>query len=154
MATQKILCATILALLGTRAASKDAAQSVPRHSARPMAGGGRAESWADFDGQRGSRSVWWGAGGGPGFHGSYYTPTTRMEIRTWRSAIADLKGTPPGAPSSALREGAPGWVWRCDAAISRYKEKNMPFCTFFTCSQKISKWRHAFSLISKVFDHI
>ena len=26
------------------------------------------------------------------------TPSTRMEIRTWRSAIADLKGSPPGAP--------------------------------------------------------
>ena len=49
-----------------------------------------------------------------------HTPTTRMEIRTWRSAIADLKPTPPGAPSGALGEGTPGWVWRCDAAILRY----------------------------------
>ena len=50
-------------------------------------------------------------------------PGTRMEIRTWRSAIADLKGPPPGAPSGALGEGTPGWVWRCDAAISRYHKK-------------------------------
>ena len=55
-------------------------------------------------------------------------PTTRMEIRTWRSAIADLKPPPPGAPSGTLGEGTPGWVWRCDAAISRYNdERNMPF---------------------------
>ena len=52
-----------------------------------------------------------------------YTPGTRMKIRTWRSAIADLKGPPPGALSGALGEGAPGWVWRCDAAISRYHQK-------------------------------
>ena len=51
------------------------------------------------------------------------TPGTRMEIRTWRSAIADLKPPPPGAPSGALGEGTPGWVWRCDAAISRYSPK-------------------------------
>ena len=43
-----------------------------------------------------------------------------MEIRTWRSTIADLKGSPPGAPSGALGNGTLGWVWRCDAAISRY----------------------------------
>ena len=58
------------------------------------------------------------------------TPTTRMEIRTWRSAIADLKGTPPGAPSGALGEGTPGWVWWCGAAISRYKEKTCLFVRF------------------------
>ena len=44
-------------------------------------------------------------------------PRHSMEIRTWRSAIADLKTPPPGAPSGALGEGNPGWVWRCDAAI-------------------------------------
>ena len=59
-----------------------------------------------------------------------------MEIRTWRSAIADLKPPPPGAPSGALGEGTPGWVWRCDAAISRYKEKKCLLGRFFTCSQK------------------
>ena len=59
------------------------------------------------------------------------TPGTRMEIQTWRSAIADLKPSPPGAPSGALGEGTPGWVWRCGEAISRYKEKSMPLCTFF-----------------------
>ena len=59
-----------------------------------------------------------------------------MEIRTWRSAIADLRTPPPGAPSGALGEGNPGWVWRCDAAISRYKEKICLFGRFFTCSQK------------------
>ena len=48
-----------------------------------------------------------------------------------------LKGSPPGAPSSALGEGKPGWVWRCDAAISRYKEKTCLFGRFFTCSQNI-----------------
>jgi len=36
------------------------------------------------------------------------------------SAIADLKGPPPGAPSGALGEGTPGWVWRCDAAASAH----------------------------------
>ena len=61
-----------------------------------------------------------------------------MEIRTWRSAIADLRGPPPGAPSDALGEGNPGWVWRCDAAISRYKEKMCLFGRFFTCSQNSS----------------
>ena len=49
-----------------------------------------------------------------------YTPGTRMGIRTWRSAIADLKGPLPGAPSGALGESTPGWVWPCDAAISHY----------------------------------
>ena len=61
-----------------------------------------------------------------------------MEIPTWRSAIADLKGTPPGAPSGVLGEGTPapqlGLAVRCgDLTLQR---KNMPFCTFFTCSQK------------------
>ena len=70
------------------------------------------------------------------------TPTTRMEIRTWRSAIADLRTPPPGSSSGALGEGTPGWVWRCDAAISRYKEKTCLFGRFFTCSQNIKKWRH------------
>ena len=51
-----------------------------------------------------------------------------MEIRTWRSAIADLKwATTAGSASSALREGTPGWVWRCDAAISRYHKKKPAF---------------------------
>ena len=60
-----------------------------------------------------------------------YTPTTtRMEIRTWRSAIADLKSPPPGAPSGALVEGKTGWVWRCDAAISRYHLKTCLFVRF------------------------
>jgi hypothetical protein len=35
----------------------------------------------------------------------YTSTTTRMEIRTWRSAIADLKTSPQGAPSGALGEG-------------------------------------------------
>ena len=52
-----------------------------------------------------------------------------MEIRTWRSAIADLKGPPPG-DSGALGEGTPGWVWRCDAAISRYHLKTCLFVRF------------------------
>ncbi len=69
-----------------------------------------------------------------------HTPTTRMEIRTWRSAIADLRGSPPGAPSGALGEGIPGWVWRCDAAISRYHQK---ICLFvrFSRAAKTPKWR-------------
>jgi len=58
-------------------------------------------------------------------------PTTRMEIRTWRSAIADLKSPPPGTPSGALGEGTPGRVWRCDAAISRYHKKTCLFCCAF-----------------------
>ena len=49
------------------------------------------------------------------------TPTTRMEIRTWRSAIAELAPSPPGAPSGAQGGGTPGWVLRCGAAISRFK---------------------------------
>ena len=60
-----------------------------------------------------------------------------MEIRTWRSAIADLETPPPGAPLGALGEGNPGWVGRCDAAISRYKEKTFLFGRSFTCSQNI-----------------
>ena len=59
------------------------------------------------------------------------TPATRMEIRTWRSAIANLKGPPPGAPSGALGEGAPGWVRRCDAAISRHHKKKQAFLYVF-----------------------
>ena len=59
-----------------------------------------------------------------------------MEIRTWRSAIADLRTPPPGAPSGALGEGNPGWVWRCDAAISRYKEKTCLFGRFFHVQPK------------------
>ena len=82
----------------------------------------------------------------------YHTPSTRMEIRTWRSAIADLKTSPPGTPSGALGEGNPGWVWRCDAAISRYKEKTCLFGRFFTCSQNIKMT--PFSLIPKVFGHV
>jgi len=54
-----------------------------------------------------------------------------MEIRTWRSAIADLKGSPPGALSGALGESTPGWVWRCDAAISRYHKKYAFLCVFY-----------------------
>ena len=53
-----------------------------------------------------------------------------MEIRTWRSEIADLKTSPPGASLGALGEGNPGWVWRCDAAISRCKEKHAFFDVF------------------------
>ena len=60
----------------------------------------------------------------------------RVEIRTWRSAIADLRTPPPGAPSGALGEGNPGWVWRCDAAISRYNEKTCLLGRFFTCSSQ------------------
>ena len=63
-------------------------------------------------------------------HPSAHTPGTRMEIRTWRSAIAGLKGSPPGAPSGALGEGTPGWVWRCDAAISRYHSQTCLLCVF------------------------
>ena len=69
-------------------------------------------------------------------HHAPHTLSTRMEIRTWRSAIAVLRTPPPGAPSGALGEGNPGWVWRCGAAISRYKEKTCLFGRrFFTCSQ-------------------
>ena len=71
-----------------------------------------------------------------------HTPATRMEIRTWRSAIADQRTSPPGAPSTVLGRGTPGWVWRCDAAISRYKEKTCLFGRFFHVQPKISKWRH------------
>ena len=52
------------------------------------------------------RSLW--PGGAPpngwlaGWH-LRHTPSTRMEIRTWRSAIADLSRPPPGAPSGALQ---------------------------------------------------
>ena len=61
------------------------------------------------------------------------TPGTRMEIRTLRSAIADLNPPPPGAPSGALgARGRHPWLGlavRCgDLALSL---KNMPFCTFF-----------------------
>ena len=73
------------------------------------------------------------------------TPGTRMEICTWRSAIADLKGSPPGAPSGALGEGTPGWVWRCGAAISRYHTKIclfVRFLPFFSRAAKTPKWRH------------
>ena len=59
-----------------------------------------------------------------------HTQGTQMEIRTWRSTIADLKGSPPGAPSGALGEGTPGWVWRCDAAITRYHYKHASLCVF------------------------
>ena len=65
-----------------------------------------------------------------------HTPSTRMEIRTWRSAIADLKGPPPGAPSDALGEGTPGWVWRCDAAISRYHKTKHSFLYVFHVQPK------------------
>ena len=57
--------------------------------------------------------------------------STRMEIRTWRSAIADLAGSPTGEPPGALGEGTPGWVWRCDAAISRYHKKKHAFLCVF-----------------------
>ena len=40
------------------------------------------------------------------------TPTTRMEICTWRSAIADLNPPAPGASSGALGEGTPGALGR------------------------------------------
>ena len=74
------------------------------------------------------------------------TPTTRMEIRTWRSAIADLKPPPPGAPSGALEEGTPAWGWRCDAAISRYYHQKtclfVRFSPFFSHAAKTPKWRH------------
>ena len=81
-----------------------------------------------------------------------HTPSTRMEIRTWRSAIADLKGSPPEAPSGVLGKGNPGWVWRCDAAISRYKEKTCLFGRFFTCCQNTKMT--PFSLIPKVLGHV
>ena len=73
-----------------------------------------------------------------------------MEIRTWRSAIADLRTPPPRAPSGALGEGNPGWVWRCDAAISRHKEKICLFGRFFSRAAQNIKMT-PFSLIPKVF---
>ena len=63
----------------------------------------------------------------------------------WRSAIADLKPPPPGALSGALGEGTPGWVWRCDAAISRYHSKTCLFVRvspLFSRAAKTPKWRH------------
>ena len=56
-----------------------------------------------------------------------------MEIRTWRSAIADLIGSPPGAPSGALGKGTSGWVlaMRCgDLALSLKKKKCAFLCVF------------------------
>ena len=44
-------------------------------------------------------------------------------------------------PLSYTHKAAPGWVWRCDAAISRYKEKHA-FLDVFSRAAKISKWRH------------
>ena len=48
-------------------------------------------------------------------------------------------------PLSYTHKAAPGWVWRCDAAISRYSQKICLFGrfshVFFTSSQNI-KWRH------------
>ena len=72
--------------------------------------------------------------------------------RTWRSEIADLKRSPPGAPSSALGEGNPGCVWWCDAAIWRYHFNKKTFCAFFTCSPNTQM--APFSLIPKVFGHV
>ena len=34
-------------------------------------------------------------------------------------------------PSDQPHEGTPGWVWRCDAAISRYSQKTCLFGRFF-----------------------
>ena len=68
------------------------------------------------------------------------TPGTRMEItRTWRSAIADLKPPPPGAPSAlgCARGRRPrlGLAVRCgDLTLQR---KICLFRRFFTCSQNI-----------------
>ena len=47
-------------------------------------------------------------------------------------------------PSDQPHEAAPGWVWRCDAAISRYHKKTCLFVRFFTSSKNIKKWRHFF----------
>ena len=113
-----------------------------------VAGGGVARPWVMALGEvRGAQGT---TAAQPGD-----TPGTRMEIRTWRSAIADLKPTPPGAPSGALGKGTPGWVWRCDAAISRYKEKRA-FCALFGVFPRAAKTKKndvAFSLIPKVFSH-
>ena len=86
----------------------------------------------------------WRRGGAPlakGVAQVRHTAGTRMEIRTWRSAIADLRGPPPGAPSGALEEGTLGWVWRCDAAISRYHKKTCLFVRFSRAAKTL-KWRH------------
>ena len=40
-----------------------------------------------------------------------------MEIRTWRSAIADLSPLPPGAPLAVLGEGAAGRVYHEKRAL-------------------------------------
>jgi hypothetical protein len=57
-------------------------------------------------------------------------------------------------PSDQPHEAAPGWVWWCDAAISRYHKKNMPFCAFFHVQPKyqngaifvnIDSWRPCLS---------
>ena len=70
-----------------------------------------------------------------------HTPSTRMEIRTWRSAIVDLRTPPPGGSPGALEleEGNHGWVWRCDAAISRYKEKTCLFGRFLRAAKIVVK---------------
>ena len=104
--------------------------------------------WALRAGQR-SKMPW--------AEGGAHTPGTRMESRTWRSGIADLKGPPPGAPSGALGGGTPGWFWRCDARCGdlALSPKNMLFCAFFACSQNIRKTPKTaqFSLIPRAFDH-
>ena len=41
-----------------------------------------------------------------------------------------------GSALGCARGRHPRLVWRCDAAISRYKEKTCLFGRFFTCSQK------------------
>ena len=74
-----------------------------------------------------------------------------MEIRTWRSAIADLRTTLPGAPSGALGEGNPGLVWRCDAAISRFKEKTCLLGRFFSRAAKNIKMLPFPLILPKVF---
>ena len=65
-----------------------------------------------------------------------HTPGTRMEIRTWRSAIADLKGPPPGAPSGALGDKAPLAGFGGAVRRSRAITENMPFCAFLNAQPK------------------
>ena len=51
-------------------------------------------------------------------------------------ALGDRRSenTTAGAPSGALGESNPGWVWRCDAAISHYNHEppRVFFCSVVT----------------------
>ena len=54
-------------------------------------------------------------------------------------ALGDRRSetTTAGSALGCARGRTPGWVWRCDAATSRYKEKYAFLDVSFTCSQKI-----------------